>query len=239
MQRLALTCGYLCVALFARAQPLTHQHALEDGMFQSCDAVLARALSLSADIHESAYMMELYPKTRGTAAFPFPSEVTGQSAAQWIATHDTKTMPEALFYFIRGAYSLRCRGNDGRYVELSGPFGAKPLELDVGSGKGAIWYFWVRAFDHNAFVWVVTDVSLKSLTKPDGIRLMQQVKELLSARFVQAVYLRNEPWFLGTAPNSLIYLFTDSFPRMTLEEYKATKTLWCNQNAGCKFYLIY
>lgn len=244
MQRLALICGLLCMALLACAQPLTHQKALDDSAFRSCDDVLARALDLSADIHESAYMMELYPKSRGPAAQGLTSETTGLQAASWIASHDTKALPDALFYFIKGAYALRCRDTKGRHVELSGPSGAKPLELDIGSGKGEIWYFWVRGLpfnDHNAFVWVVTDVSLKSLTKPEEIQLIEHVKELLNARFVQSVYLRNDPWFLGTAPNSLIYLFTDSFPKMTLEEYKATKTLWCNenQNLGCKFYLIY
>lgn len=203
MRRLALLGGFFSFALLAIAQPLPHQHALDDSTFQNCDNVLARALDFSADIHESAYVMELYPRGRGTAASSFPSEVTAALAASWIASHDTKALPDALFYFIKGAYALRCRDTKGRYVNLSGPFGAKPLELDVGAGKGEIWYFWVRGApfnDHNAFVWVVTDVSLKSLTKPDGVRLMEQVKELLSARFVQAVYLRNDPWFLGTAP---------------------------------------
>jgi hypothetical protein len=86
---------------------------------------------------------------------------------------------------------------------------------------------------------MVTDVPLKSLSALEETMLITQVKGLLSARFVQSIYIRNDPWFLGAAPNSLIYLFTDSFQGTTLEEYKATKTLDCNENFGCKFYLIY
>ncbi|MGP0075411.1 MAG: hypothetical protein ACLPWF_26145 [Bryobacteraceae bacterium] len=240
MRLLMLMGAFLSSGVLAQAQGLTHQHALDDNAFQSCDEVLNRAVALSADIRESAYVMELFPKSRGTAAYPFPSEVTAASAASWIASHDTKSIPAALFYFVKGAYTLRCRDNQGKYVRLSGPFGAaSPLVLNVGVGTGEIWYFFRNPLTHNAFVYVVTDVPLKSLSEPDEIGLMNQVKELLDARFVQAIYLRNEPWFLGTAPNSLIYLFADAFPRMTLEEYKATKTLWCNQNQGCKFYLLY
>lgn len=227
-------------ALFSSAAVAQPQRALEDSAFRSCDEVLSRAVALSADIHESAYVMELFPKSRGTAASSFPSEVTAASAASWIASHDTKSIPAALFYFVKGAYTLRCRDSAGNYAELSGPHGSpSPLELDIGSGKGEIWDFYITENYRNAFVYVVTDASLPTLSEPDEIRLMNHVQELLDARFVQAIYLRNEPWFLGTAPNSLIYLFTDAFPRMTLEEYKATKTLWCNQNQGCKFYLLY
>jgi hypothetical protein len=240
MRRLILTGALFSSAVIA--QPLTHQHALQDSVFQSCDEVLNRAVALSADIRESAYVMELYPQSRGTAAYAFPSEVTAASAASWIASHDTKSLSGGLFYFVKGAYTLRCRDNQGRYEKLSGPFGAaSPLELDLGVGKGEIWYFYLSQTNRNALVYVVTDASLTALSQPGEIRLMNHVQELLNARFVQAIYLRNDPWFLGTAPNSLIYLFTDSFKRITLEEYKATKTLWCNENGKprCAFYLFY
>jgi hypothetical protein len=241
MRRLIVTGALLSTAVIA--QPLTRQHALPDNVFQSCDEVLNRAVVLSADIRESVYVMELYPQSRGTAAYSFPSEVHAASAASWIASHDTKALSNALFYFVKGAYTLRCRDNQGRYEKLSGPFGAaSPLEVDLGPGKGEIWYFhysWNGS--RNAFVWVVTEVDLKTLNDADEARLMNQVKERLNARFVQSIYLRNEPWFLGTAPNALLYLFTDSYKRITLEEYKATKTLWCNENwkPRCEFYLIY
>ena len=68
--------------LLTRAQPLAHSHALDDDLFQSCDEVLSRAVGLSADIRESAYVMELYPKSLGSLAYPFPSEVTAASAAE-------------------------------------------------------------------------------------------------------------------------------------------------------------
>jgi hypothetical protein len=179
MRHLMLVGAFLSSRVLAQAQGLTHQHALDDNTFQSCDYVLARALDLSADIRESAYVMELFPKSRGTAASSFPSEVTAASAESWISSHDTRRIPDALFYFIKGAYTLRCRDNQGKYVRLSGPFGAEPLMLNVGAGKGEIWYFHY-SWDgrRNAFVWVVTDVALKSLTGADEMRLIQDVKEL-------------------------------------------------------------
>jgi hypothetical protein len=223
-----------------QAQPLTHQRALEDSVFQSCDDVFSTAVGLSAEIHESGYVVELHPRSRGSLAYPFPSETTAASAAQWIVSHDTKNIPYALFYFVKGAYTLRCRDNGGRYVKLSGPYGkASPLDLTFGVGKAEILYFYLTSNYRNAFVFAVTDVSLESLNGPDEIKLMEYVRGLLNARFVQSIYIRNDPWFLGTAPNSLIYLFTDSFKRITLREYLGTKTLNCNQNMGCKLYSVY
>jgi hypothetical protein len=237
MRRLLLVGALLSSAVVA--QP---QRALDDSVFQSCNEVLNHAVALSADVSESAYVMELFPKSKGTAVYTFPSEVTSASAASWIASHDTKGIPHALFYFVRGAYTLRCSDNNGRYTQLSGPFGAaSPLELDIGPGKGEIWYFYLTQTHRNAFVFVVTDVPLKSLSTSDEAMLIARVKELLNARFVQSIYLRNDPWFLGTAPNSLTYLFTEPFKRITLEEYKATTTLWCNENGKppCTFYRLY
>ncbi len=224
--------AFLATALFAQPLP----RALEDSAFGSCGEVLKQAVALSAEIHQPAYVMELYPRTRGSVEYLFPSEETVEAAARWIASHDAKTMPGALFYFSKGAYTLRCRDNQGRYMKYGPPGALSPLDVKVGSGKGEIWYFYRRREDRHGFAYIVTDVSLESLTQPDEIRLMIQVQELMNARFVQAVYLRNDPWFLGTAPNSLIYLFTDAFPKITLEQYRASKTMWCNENGGCHFY---
>lgn len=240
MARLLLIGAVMSFGMLAQAQPLTHQYALDDRVFQSCDDVLHRAVALSTDIRESAYVMELYSQSRGSLDYLFASETKSSESTGWIASHDTKSIPYALFYFIKGAYTLRCRGKDGGYVKLSGPpGGASPLDLEIGSGKAEIWYFSLTPDYRNAFVYIVTDISLNTLSEPDETRLMEHVRELLGARFVQAVYLRNDPWFLGAAPNSLMYLFTDSFKGITLEEYRATKTMWCNQKTGCKFYLIY
>jgi hypothetical protein len=223
----------------AQTGPVPYTHALDDGVFQNCDEVLSRAISLAAETRESAFMMELFPKSRGSVARPFPSEVHAESAAGWLASHDTKSIPYALFYFLKGSYALRCRDTDGRYIKLSGPFGStSPLELNLASSKAEIWYFYLMR-NHNALVFMVTDLALKTLSTSEESALIARVKEVLNARFVQSIYLRNDPWFLGTAPDSLIYLFTDSFQRMTLEEYRATKTLDCNENTGCEFYVSY
>jgi hypothetical protein len=226
----------LSIGVLAQAQtgPNPYLRALDDCAFRNCDEVLGRAISLAAEIHDSAYMMELFPKSRGSAAYPFPSEVTAESAARWIASHDTKSIPDALFYFLKGSYTLRCRDNDGRYVKLSGPVGSSsPLDLSLASGKAEILYFYLAPNSRNAFVFMVTDVSLESLSASEEATLIARLKELLNARFVQSVYLRNDPWFLGTAPNALIYLFNDSFNPITLGEYQATKTVNCNETQGC------
>jgi len=240
--KLTLASVFLTSSVLALAQPIQYQHALDDTVFQNCDEVFSRAISLASDIRVPAYIMELFPKSRGTVLYPFPSEVTAASAAEWIGGHNPDNIPYALFYYLNGAYTLRCRDNDRRYSKLSGPFGAaSPLDLTFSFGKAEIWYFYVTLNYRNAFAFLVTEASLTSLNASDEATLIARMKDLLSARFVQSIYLRNDPWFLGTAPNSLIYLFTDPFKKITLQEYLATKTLDCNENDnhGCKLQLIY
>jgi hypothetical protein len=230
MMKLALFV-FLSTGVLAHAQIglALHPHALDDVVFQSCDEVLSRAVQLASPIQEPAYVMELYPKSRGRV-LAFPAEVTASYAARWLSSHDLKEYPYALFYFVNGGYTLRCRDIGGRFVRLSGPFGAaSPLDLKLPAGNAEIWHFYFTPIN-NAHVLVVTEIPLDVL---DGRALMAQVKELLSARQMD-LYVRNDPWFLGVAPDALPYLYTDSFTRPTYAEYQATRTMICSTMYACK-----
>jgi hypothetical protein len=230
MTRLTLWVFLSFVVARAQVGPVLHPHGLDDDVFQSCDDVLSNAVQLSNDIREPAYTMELFPQSQGRVGPPFPSEVTAKYAARWLVSYDPKVRPYALFYYAKGAYTLRCRGNDGHYVKLSGPVGGhSPLDLKLAVGKVEILHFYFTPIN-NARVFAVTDAPLDAL---DGSGLMAQVKELLSARHMN-LYVRNDPWFLGFAPDPLLYLFTDFFKRISYAEYQATRTMSCDTLYGCK-----
>jgi hypothetical protein len=225
--------AFVCFDTLANGQlgPIQHPQALDDSVFQSCDDVLSRALEISSKIREPAYVMELFPRTQGRVGPPFPSEVTAAYAARWVANYDLKAHPYALFYFAGGSYTMRCRDNGGRYVKRSGPSGVSgPLDLKLAAGKAEIWHFYFTPIN-NAHVFVLADIPLSPL---DGEGLMAKVKELLSARHINLYVRRNDPWFLGVAPDALPYLFTDHFNKITLPEYQATPTMSCETVYGCK-----
>jgi hypothetical protein len=231
MTKLILS-AFLFSSVLAQAQrgPALHPHALDDSVFQSCEEVLSHARQFSSELRDPAYLIELFPKSQGRVGPPFLSEVTAWSATQWLTTHDSKTLPYALFYFAKGAYTLRCRDNEGNYVKLSGPLGSpSPLELNFAAGKAQLWHFYFTPINV-AHVFVVTD------TLPDvlgGEALLAQVQKVLSARYV-FLYARNDPWFLGVAPDPLLYLFTDSFKGISEQEYRISRTLTCYTGSGCK-----
>ena len=115
-------------------------------------------------------------------------------------------------------------------MKLSGPVGGhSPLDLNLAVGKVEILHFYFTPIN-NARVFAVTDAPLDVL---DGSGLVAQVKELLSARHMN-LYVRNDPWFLGFAPDPLLYLFTDSFKRISYAEYQATRTMSCDTLYDCK-----
>ena len=118
-----ILCAFICLDAVAYGQlgPIEHPQPLDDEVFRTCDEVLLRAVELSSNIREPAYVMELFPKTQGRVGPPFPSEVTAAFAARWVESYDPRDRPYALFYFAGGAYTLRCRDADGRYVKRSGP----------------------------------------------------------------------------------------------------------------------
>jgi hypothetical protein len=224
MTRLIFLFTLLCSHTLAQALPL------DDYVFQNCEDVLSRAVEYSGNVHESAYLLELYPKNQGRVGPPFPSEMTATYATRWLASHDPKTLPYALFYFVKDSYTLRCRDDRGRFAQLSGPFGShSTLDMKSVAGRAEIWHFYFTP-TNVAHVFVIAETPVDAL---DGQALMAQVKELLNARYL-FLYVRNDPWFLDVAPNPLPYLFTDSFKRITEREYQETRMLTCYSNSGCK-----
>jgi len=190
--------------------------------------VLSRAVGLSSQVQDAAYLMQLFPRTQGQFV-PFLSEQTVQFASSWVANHDLRSRPYALFYYAAGAYTLRCRDTSGNYVKLSGPPGeTSPLDLATPSGRAEIWHFYFTPINV-AHVFVVTEASLGAVDGP-GLR-MEIAKRLNTPRVWLSV--RDDPWFLA-APTPLLYLFADAFKRITLEEYRASPTLVCYQTGPCR-----
>ena len=201
--------------------------SVDETVFDSCSGVEVLALEVSRKIDDDVYFMQLFPKGRAPHVSIFGSEGYGQDATAWLLKHRPKEFPYAVFYFAKGSYTLRCRDTQGRSLEVTGPLGSPPL-LKVPSGSAKIWHFYFTPINA-AHVFVVTDAPLDAL---DGEALMAQVKERLNANYVY-LYIRNDPWFLGEAPDPLPYIFTDSYQRMTEDEYRASRTMTCYSDSRC------
>jgi hypothetical protein len=208
-----------------------HRYALEDSVFQTCGEVYKRSMAFSRDVHETVYLLEVYPYSHPGRFLPFPSGATAMSAASWLSRFVPATSgPYALLYSVNGRNTLRCRNSEGNYTELSDSSGGNgALDLDLHPGKAEIWHFFFTPVNA-AHVFVITDLPLDRI---DGTALMRRVKELLKARYVY-LYVRNDPWFLGMEFDPLGYLFTDSFKQITASEYKTSQTLACDTSSGCK-----
>jgi hypothetical protein len=101
--------------------------------------------------------------------------------------------------------------------------------VTLGSGEAEIWHFYFTPIN-NAHVFAITNIPLGRL---DGEALIARVTELLKARHTD-LYVRDDPWFLGVAPDALPYLFADYFKKITFSEYRATRTMRCDTIYGCK-----
>jgi hypothetical protein len=201
---------------------------IDDGVFDSCDSVRTRALEFSQSIRDDVYFMELFPRSLGPLLSLFGSTGKRQDAVAWISKYRPEQSSYALLYYVDGKYTFRCRDIQGSFMELSGPAG-NPLALKSLGGKGVIWHFYFTPINA-AHVFVVTNVSLDAL---DGEALMAEVKEQLKARVVY-LYIRNDPWFLGVAPNPVPYILADSYRRLTEEQYRASRTLTCYSTSICR-----
>jgi hypothetical protein len=84
--------------------------------------------------------------------------------------------------------------------------------------------------ENMAHVFVVTSIPLEEIKSEE---LIAKVKEHLGARFM-FLYVRNDPWFLGYSQNTVPYIFTDSFIRLSAEDYRKTKTMVCYSDTGCR-----
>ena len=198
---------------------------VDEDLFVSCNEVEKAALALTRQFSDRT--MQLFPRDRGTLFFPFPSEQHTGAAMNWIASHPLQNFPYALFYSVNAGFKFRCRDNKNQSVETWSPQG-DPLELRVPGGKAVVWHFFVTV-GNAAHAFVVTDVALNRL---GGAELLDQFKQHLGARVVY-LYARNDPLFLGYSPDSLPYIFTESFKRMTREEYGRTETMTCFTDQGC------
>lgn len=202
--------------------------SLRADIFQSCEEVKNRAQTLSAEIADRVHVIALYPDQR-TLFMPFPSDNHAQAAASWISNHNQRNSPFGLFYFVNGSYKFRCRDAHDRLTEVSGPSGDDPLALKASGINTSIWHFFLTP-KGVAHVFVLTSEPLRDLR---GEELLAQVGTLLQARFV-FLYARNDPWFLDYAPDSLPYIFAASFRRISEDEYRASETLVCSTDHGCR-----
>jgi hypothetical protein len=202
-------------------------HAVDDSLFHSCNEVESKAREFSRDIKDRVYTMGVFPRNGRFLYAGFLSEGYARHAVTWLAGYEPRSSPYALFYFVDGAYTFRCRDDQSHLLESTGPEG-DPLQLKLAEGRAAIWHFFFTPINV-AHVFVVADVPLTSLS---GDQLLAEVTQRLGARVV-FLYVRNNPWFLGYSPNSAPYIFTDSFKTITEEQYRASRTLVCYTGQKC------
>jgi hypothetical protein len=231
----------LSLPLGALAQPLRGTagflRPVDDSLFHSCGKVESRALELASSISDQVYFMELYPMGGKSLFHAFFADGGIEAKFKWLTEYDVNGPPYALFYFVNGAYALRCRDDLGHFFELAGPKGPSksarpggdPFELAKTPGQTVIWHFFLTPINV-AHVFVVSQTPLQAL---DGEELIAQVQERLAARYV-FLYVRNDPWFFGYASDSIPFIFADSSKEPTEEQYRATETMVCiTGNGGC------
>ncbi len=202
--------------------------SVDVALFHKCSQVEAASLKLAREVQDRAFFMEVFPRNKNSLFFPFPTEYSLTSLAiRWLNNYESETSPYALLYSVDGQYTFRCRDDQNKFIESSG-LGGDPLELTLSNGKGVIWHFDMTP-EKMAHVFVVTAIPLESI---NGEELMSSVKKQLGARFM-FLYARNDPWFLGYSQNTLPYIFSDSFRRISAEEYRKTLTMVCYSNTKC------
>jgi hypothetical protein len=202
---------------------------VEADLFHDCGGLATAATKLARAVPDRAFVMELFPKNEHSLFYPFASEtVITPLAIQWIDKYQPTNFPYALLYWVDGKHTLRCRDDQHRFTESSGPDG-DVLQLRLSAGNAVIWHFFVTPVDV-AHVFVVTQIPLNKI---DGQELMREVKRQLGARYV-FIYTRNDPWFFGYSPDTLPYIFTESFKRISELEYLGTNTAVCDSDTGCR-----
>lgn len=200
--------------------------------FDSCGGAEESAKELSKAIPDPVYVMELFPSDQYTQFFPFLTDRGGylQQALSWLTSYRNQALPpRALIYVVNGGYAFRCRDNHEHFAEAYGP-GGDPLQLKTAAGKAEIWHFSITP-EGLAHVFIVTD---RALGDVDGEDLMAQVKQKLGTHFT-FLYVRNDPWFLGSSSDAAPYIFAaDRFKFITEEDYRNSKTMLCRTDIGCK-----
>ena len=225
-----LVVAFLCLSVFAQRNSIYNNTPLpvDENLFRSCIDVERVAQQVRPNIPDRVYTVELYSERRGTPVFPFPSDSLPTDATRWMGNRELTPSPFAMFYSVNGGYKFRCRDLQNRFVESTGS-GSDPLRLDIVTGATVIWHFNITA-RHMAHAFVVTDASLERL---NGKQLLDEVAQRIGARFL-FLYVRNDPWFYGYSSDSTPYLFADSLKPITEEEYRATRTMECSTDQGCR-----
>jgi hypothetical protein len=201
---------------------------LDDDLFHDCARIKEIALQSTESIHDSVYNLVLVPQSSASAFFSFPSDSSTAMPIKWLATYRSDRLPIASFYSVGPEYSFHCRDSHNRLVNSSGPEG-DPLQLNLTDGGTYILHFSLFG-KRSARVMIVTNSALDTL---NGEMLLTEVTRRLDARFVY-LYVRNDPWFLGYSSDTLPYVFTDGVRRLTEAEYRATRTMVCETDRGCK-----
>jgi hypothetical protein len=202
--------------------------AVDDKVFKSCDQVEQIAQGLQRETRDRVFIAELFPKSRGSLFTTFVSD-TGRTQALvwWMSRGRSQSSPFALFYSVNGAYTLRCRDDEGRFSELTGPEG-NPLQLKLASGNAKILHFYFTPINV-VHVFVIAEVPLETI---DGKRLMADIQARLGARFI-FLCVRNDPWFFSYSSDNLPFVFIDSPDNIAEKQYRAGRTLACSTIQRC------
>jgi hypothetical protein len=231
MIRFILACSLVAVSASGQSVFAQIHRKVPPAAFASCVDVESTARELAKDVPDRIYAMELFPSDQYSLFVPFVSEVSPlQQALAWLSKlREQVSAPRAILYFVDGRYTFRCRDDHDHFSESYGADG-DPLRLKIAAGKADIWYF-SRTPQGMAHVYIVTD---RALDEVDGADLMLQVKQQLRTHFIFA-YVRNDPWFLGTAMDFAPFIFAgDKFKAITEQEYQDSKTMLCRTDIGCK-----
>jgi hypothetical protein len=203
----------------------SYSRPIDDKIFNTCTEVESEALKLASEIPEQTFTIEIHPKSGTKLIGSFISERSDtydMAAVDALADHSRE--PIAHYYAVRGGHHLRCRDANGSVSESS------TLPWMQSTAQFQVWHF-TRSDTDMDHAYVITKEPLDSI---DGPKLLRDVSQLLGARFL-FLYARNDPWFYGFVSSAMPYVFADLSKRITsLEAFKATKTLICYTDSGCK-----
>ena len=217
-----------CCATAQVAQNSPKMFSVDQRLFGDCSQVEVRAVILASEQQGHSHVIGLYPAGGKMFYDPFPSDHHAKGPAAWISENLTYG-PFALIYSVGSSYLFRCRNDKGQNWESAGPNG-DPLRFE----KGITFLHFETTPIDVAHVFLL---SRKPLSELDGRELMADAARRLGARQIY-LYIRNDPWFLVETGNSLPFAFTEAYPRISVEQYQASETLYCSTGRGCRIYSL-
>lgn len=203
-------------------------HPVEDGLFRNCNDVMSFAMTLTSGIKEPVFFIQLFPSGHASLFSPFVSDGTSWAAAEWVAKYQPLGFPYALLYRVDGTFVMRCRDYENHLWELTSSE-RNPLIFNLPVGQVRLLHFY-KTIGNVAHVFAVTDIALSKVAGDD---LLAAVTQELGARIV-FLYVRNDPWFFGYAPDSLPYIFADMNKKLTEKQYEVTRSMVCVSGQGCR-----